>query len=148
MLVSLNLSITWKDQNETRNDASSVNLKEAASGGAAHSTENQAKRYLQIPANVVSHWFTSKRTKITNMLLLVHSVSSILHGKKEKEGWGVGGFRRKTVRSRCVRRRWRGRVGIHVERSVNNELKHMRGVVGLPSLACVDDVLVQRSILE
>ena len=79
-------------------------MKKAASGGAAHSTENQAKRYLQIPANVVSHWFTSKRTKITNtskrtkttnMLLLVHSVSSILHGKKEKEGWGVGGFRRK-----------------------------------------------------
>jgi hypothetical protein len=54
----------------------------------------------------------------------------------------------KSFRSGCVGRRGRERVGIHVERSVNDELEHMRGVVGLASLACVDDVLVQRSILE
>jgi hypothetical protein len=54
----------------------------------------------------------------------------------------------KSVRSGCIRRTRNGQICIHVERSVNDELEHMRGVVGLPSLACVDDVLVQRSILE
>jgi hypothetical protein len=60
-----------------------------------HSMKNEAKSYLQIPADVASHSFASKRTKITNMLLLVQSVSSILHRKKVKDGWGVKGFRRK-----------------------------------------------------